>query len=253
MIQLYVNLTRDKTMKKQFLFWLVVTALSIISPATAQENERQGAGGSGYIVDVLIMFLEAGADPNARDENGWTSLLYVAAVESNPDAITRLVEAGMDPNAREVDGWTALHVAVTFNNNLDVITRLVELGADIEARDGDGWTPLHFAGRFNKNHDIITRLLDLGADGTAKTDDGETVWDLARRGMSPLPWEILIDQKDHEVKTKYLIIEDVKEVQDNFARRNMRLSTSEETEVHVAGSDEDALMGISCKQISPPG
>ena len=144
MIQLYVNLTRDKTMKKQFLFWLVVTALSIISPATAQENERQGAGGSGDFVDVLIMLLEAGADPNARDENGWTPLHY-AAWDNNPDVITVLVEAGIDPNARELDGWT----------------------------------PLHFAARFNDNSDVYIRLIALGADDKAKTDEGETVWELA--------------------------------------------------------------------------
>ena len=178
MIQLYVNLTRDKTMKKQFLFWLVVTALSIISPATAQENERQGAGGSGDFVDVLIMLLEAGADPNARDENGWTPLHY-AAWDNNPDVITVLVEAGIDPNARELDGWTPLHIAAGLSDNPDVITRLIDSGADLEARDVDGWTPLHFAARFNDNSDVFIRLIALGADDKAKTDEGETVWELA--------------------------------------------------------------------------
>jgi len=201
------------------LFWIVVTAISI-SPATAQpscdsldseeilnqtkvddierclqgggsegevaidEYERtplQGEGGSNGNVDVITMLLEDGADPNTRDENGWTALHYVAALNSNPDVITLLVEAGADLEARADDGWTALHVAAGLNDNPDVITRLIEAGADLEARDDDGWTALHFAGRFNKNPDVITRLLDLGADGTAKTDEGETVWELTVR------------------------------------------------------------------------
>jgi len=58
--------------------------------------------------------------------------------------------------------------------------------------------------------------------------------------MSPLPCHILTDQKDHEMKTKYLIIEDVKELRDNLAKE-LRLSTSEETEILVTGSGEDAL------------
>ena len=217
--------TRTKTMKTiKLLFWMAVTAISV-SPATAKQScdtwntaafflqasvediERclQGIVDVGPVADVTtIMLLEAGVDPNARDEHEFAPLHYAAAFSDDPDAITVLVEAGADVNAREADGWSPLHIAAGLTDNPDVITRLVELGADLEARDDDGWTPLHFAGNFNKNHDIFTRLIDLGADGRAKTGDGETVWELAGWKMAmqvdmtmtydPVkePWEIVL-------------------------------------------------------------
>ena len=88
--------------------------------------------------------LQAGADPNARNEYGFTPL-HLAALWGEADAIAALVEAGADPNAWDEYGETPLHTAARHFFKADTIAALIEAGADPNARDEHGGTPLHAA------------------------------------------------------------------------------------------------------------
>ena len=59
---------------------------------------------------VAVALIEAGADPNARDDRGDTALI-VAADKNWPEVVRALLAKGADPNAAGRDGATPLHNA----------------------------------------------------------------------------------------------------------------------------------------------
>ena len=85
--------------------------------------------------------LQAGANPGARYEGGFTPL-HVAAATGNAEAIAALADAGANLEAREENGITPLYMAAAFGN-AEVIATLA--AAALEARGENGFTPLHAA------------------------------------------------------------------------------------------------------------
>ena len=59
---------------------------------------------------VAVALIEAGADPNSRDDDGATALI-VAADKDWPEVVRALLAKGADPNAAGRDGETPLHNA----------------------------------------------------------------------------------------------------------------------------------------------
>lgn len=76
---------------------------------------------------VIATLLKAGANPNGRDSNNSTALIWAA--ESCPvDAITMLIRAGADINARAKGGATALGMAEALKRP-DIAAALKAAGA----------------------------------------------------------------------------------------------------------------------------
>ena len=126
---------------------------------------------------MVLKQLDAGADPNARDEWGFTPLHFAAAFNDDPDIITALVDAGAIMNARDKE-WeaTPLHWAAWSNDNPGIIIALLEGGADPNARDARESTPLHAAADQSNNPSIVLTLVESGADLTLR-DAGKLAWD----------------------------------------------------------------------------
>ena len=138
---------------------------------------------------VIETLLKAGADPNARSQDGQTPLHAAAALTKymaidhsrNPEITTTLLEAGADPNARSSGRRTPLHSAAG-GGQLSVTKALLLAGADPQARTEEGLTPLHFAAnsRHPNTPEVVTELLNSGADPTARDEEGKSAWDLAQ-------------------------------------------------------------------------
>ena len=104
------------------------------------------------------------------------------AVVPDPNAtlpdVTVLLEAGADLNAREENGWTPLHLAAGSSETPGIIAALLEAGADLNARDRFGQPPLHTAARSSKIPGIVTALLEAGADLNVRDQSDKTPGDM---------------------------------------------------------------------------
>ncbi len=100
----------------------------------------------------------SGASIPKTDENGITALMK-AAKEGNDWTIRTLMEAGANVNARDKDGWTALMYAVRYQSSKSVVSLLIDGGASIQVRNIHNTTPLLLAASYNQNPDILSLLL----------------------------------------------------------------------------------------------
>lgn len=84
---------------------------------------------------IVRLLLQAGANPNAPDDNGWSPLRYGAQV-NNPTAVSHLLEAGTELNAGDHDGYPALHWPTAQSGNGRVIKVLRGAGGPTGSRTG---------------------------------------------------------------------------------------------------------------------
>jgi ankyrin repeat protein len=116
------------------------------------------------------ILLEAGADPNATHDRGFTVFMSaVSSMDRAPDMLRLLLEAGADPHATTELGWNAFHAAIDVNGaaNREESVRstlglLASLGVDINHRANGGGTPLSRAGHCGTEIEVRV-LLELGA------------------------------------------------------------------------------------------
>jgi len=111
-------------------------------------------------VEICRLLMLAGADVNARKEDGW-SALHFAVERDEMELAQLLLDNGADPNIRKNDDGTPLHAAVR-QGRLEMARLLIAKGADVNARKKDGWTPLRFA-RTGKHEAVEQFLVEHGA------------------------------------------------------------------------------------------
>lgn len=148
----------------------------------------------------------ASAYIDLRDKDGST-LLHVASLACNLDAVKFFIAAGADINAVDKSGFAPLHNAmregvseimrgveegnpeaiknlaaiiaegadpkIAREGNIEVVKALIAAGADVNAGHGSSGTPLHYAWRQGKT-EAIKALIDAGADINARDESGQT-------------------------------------------------------------------------------
>lgn len=148
-----------------------------------------GAACLGDATDVVRVLLKAGASVSAPASDKRSPLMLTATAGSAPTA-RLLIENGADPRARDAEGWHPLALA-TWNHRVDVATVLaaqapvddlddalllaslrgdlemvdilLRRGASVRSHDADGRTPLMLAA-MNGHTAVAKRLIDNGAN-----------------------------------------------------------------------------------------
>ena len=100
-------------------------------------------------------------DENFGAEPVGTTALMHALRWGYGEAARLLVEAGADPNAKDAEGGTPLMYAVRFRE--DMTAPLLAAGADVNAKTESGWTALVFAAQWCHRETARTLVL-AGAD-----------------------------------------------------------------------------------------
>jgi len=96
--------------------------------------------------DAAAELLRHGADPNAVATNGTKlAVIHSAAASGNKEVVKLVLEAGANPNAQQEGGYTALHSAA-MRKNIEMVRALLEAGADPAISTNDGRTARDFGG-----------------------------------------------------------------------------------------------------------
>lgn len=123
-------------------------------------------------IEAVILLLQKGANVNAQDEYGNTSM-HFAAENGSMNIATILLQSNAEADKKDNIGYTPMHNAALYGNT-DIVTLLVDNGADINAKSCSNTTPLHLAYR-HKNMNTVETLLKKGADPEIQDINGETL------------------------------------------------------------------------------
>ncbi|GFR97895.1 BRCA1-associated RING domain protein 1 [Elysia marginata] len=139
------------------------------SPAFKKNAREQKTPTAGRIGNVSIL-----EKRNAKGE----SPLQVAAVKANFQKVQELLLKGANPNVKDNAGWTPLHEAVN-HGNVKIAEILLDHGASVNAPGLENDTPLHDAVS-NYSLDCVKLLVSRGANVMARNSHGQTALDMAQ-------------------------------------------------------------------------
>jgi ankyrin repeat protein len=124
--------------------------------------------------------LGRGADAKAVDSNGIPAVM-IAALYADAQMVKALLDAGADPNAKNVDDATALIWAAGDPAKVEV---LLAKGANVNVQSKQHRTPLHTAAAQDGAFESLKLLVEKGADVNAA--DGVPNFSTGGIGTTPL-------------------------------------------------------------------
>ena len=184
----------------QPIFWKQASMLDVQAEvqAGAQIDARDADGATtlhyaaryGH-AEQTIFLVRAGAQLNARSYKGNTPLHHAARF-ARERQVKALTTQGAQINIINEEGLTPLHIAASDGNS-QTIAALLEAGAQLEHRTPVGWTALHVA-VWGGSDETVSALIEAGANVHSKSTAGSDVLDLARYNnalqKSPVYWQL---------------------------------------------------------------
>jgi ankyrin repeat protein len=147
---------------------------ALINPSLRHKPENN-------LAEMIEYFLSKGVDVNAKDDNYMATPLYLAADDSDKEAINLFIEKGAIVDIRTKNGETPLCNAAV-GGNFKSVGVLLDNGANVNARDKRDYTPLHYAllirntskATMSDRLEVIKLLLAQGADINARDNNQYT-------------------------------------------------------------------------------
>lgn len=147
-------------------------------------------------LEVIQALLNAGADPNIRAEMNYVlgdTALMAAASAKRPEVVRALLEKGAEVNRSDQERRGTPLLYSIKEHNLETVKILLEHGADVNVRDWRQETALMIAAQ-DGNSDLVPLLLERGAAINAANKDGETALMAAASGDHPDIAQFLLDK-----------------------------------------------------------
>ena len=210
----YADDKYSKTSIPQSLIAIEEASKRFISDTNIRNSKGQTklmlAAKAGDLAQIENL-LYSGAQLEAKDDEGWTALMYAARFQKNPDVTKLLLYKGANRTAKNKYGITALLLAAGYTENTEVLAAILEAynANSDEVREAfaygisnyntpqvleafikknvplnipyKGKTPLMVACETNKNTQIIEWLLKNGASKyQTEASTGKTAYDYAK-------------------------------------------------------------------------
>jgi uncharacterized protein len=146
--------------------------------AAVRALQTPGAPEPGGSIDSVVLLLRYGADVNRWDEEKETTPLLIAVFMNHLDAVCILLAAGADPNVRDDEGYSPLRVCAQ-EGYLEMARLLLLCGANKTIHEagggGSGMNALGYAAT-RLNVDMVRLLLTHGADPLVEDNDRMTTF-----------------------------------------------------------------------------
>ncbi|XP_069672146.1 ankyrin-3-like [Periplaneta americana] len=203
-------------------------------------------GGADRGCDYAKLLLQKGADVNAKDRDGLTTL-HCTAFKGYFEMASLLLECGADPNLRDDNGRTALHIAAQYlPHHPTFVDLLLQNSANVETTTQEGWTALH-SSTFSGNLVCAQMLVRHGADVNALTHEGATPLSLAKQEghIACVEWLLEVGAQLTEVDVIHTPTWDLSKLFRNEAQYELRQAwKSEDLKPSDEDSDSDLGFGL---------
>ena len=120
-------------MKSQLLTTIAAVVLVGCATPTQSPNPPLFDAVKKGDIEAVRKYLDAGADVNTKDEDGYT-LLTVAVAYGSKEIVELLIFNGVDVNAKNDGGSTPLNIA-TAQGHKEIVELLIFNGVDVNAFD----------------------------------------------------------------------------------------------------------------------
>lgn len=194
---LFDEIETESVVKEDLLDNIKTKKVQIISNPDAVDNNKRTRLMNSIMENddrTCYALLESGANPNAKDNDGWTPLMYACRYSKSPAIIQMLFEYGAELDTKTYYDITVLQIAAAYCQNKNVLANILSeaskknlnildsfIFALMEERPEEiireyfnfnikinsiykGKTPLMYAAEYYETTNVIKLLLEKGAD-----------------------------------------------------------------------------------------